>query len=99
MSDCYIEVDGVPVVAPDLMTWARLFQGDRTVARDTIGDQVVSTIFLTVDHSFGDGPPILYETVIFGGKCDLFCTRYRTRAQAAAGHQRVSDALRRGESP
>ena len=99
MSDCYIEVDGVPVVAPDLTTWARSLKSNQMVGLDTIDDQVVSTIFLTVDHSFGVGPPLLYETMIFGGEHDLFCARYSTRDEAAAGHQRVSDALRRGESP
>lgn len=31
----------------------------------------VSTVFLAIDHAFGDGPPVLYETMIFGGG-DLF---------------------------
>lgn len=30
-----------------------------------IGDYIVSTVDLGLDHSFGDGPPLYYETMIF----------------------------------
>lgn len=41
--------------------------GDRRVALTTLGDKVeVSTVFLGVDHNFyGEGPPILFETMVF----------------------------------
>lgn len=38
----------------------------RRVAADRIGDIFVSTVFLPIDHSFGTGPPILWETMVFG---------------------------------
>ena len=34
------------------------------------GKVMVSTVFLRIDHSFGSGPPLLFETMIFGGKHD-----------------------------
>lgn len=64
----------------------------RRVALDEIGDYVVSTVFLGLDHCFSlTGSPILFETMIFpkGGFRDLHCERYETWNEAVAGHQRI----------
>ena len=52
----------------DLMTWARYFQEDNRHVGDTIiGGLRVSTVFLGIDHNFGGrGPPVLWETMVFG---------------------------------
>lgn len=42
----------------------------RRVDRTTIGEVFVSTVFLGVDHSHGSGPPVLWETMVFGGPMD-----------------------------
>lgn len=69
MADRYIIKDGEVVPCEDLMEWARWFgRADRTLARVEKNGVVVSTVFLGLDHSFGDGPPILWETMIFNGK-------------------------------
>lgn len=47
----------------------------------------VSTIFLGIDHSFGNGPLQLFETMIFGGKLDQEMWRYSTWEEAEKGHQ------------
>ncbi len=58
---------GQAVPEPDLLTWARWFEtSDRQLAEDEIGDIRVSTVFLGLDHSFGDGPPLLWESMAFG---------------------------------
>ena len=49
----------------------------------------ISTVFLGLDHAFGSGPPILWETMIFGGLLDEFQERYATKAEALAGHQQA----------
>ena len=46
----------------------------------------VCTAFLGVDVNFGDGEPILFETVIFGGYCDWQLYRYCTWEEAEQGH-------------
>lgn len=49
----------------------------------------VSTVFLGLDHSFGDkGPPILFETMAFADDSwtDLECARYATWEDAEIGH-------------
>jgi hypothetical protein len=35
----------------------------------------VSTVFLGTNHSFGFEPPLLFETMIFGGRFDDYQTQ------------------------
>lgn len=82
-----LDGNGNPVAAPDLLTWAAWCENaDRHVAKDVVGDVLVSTVFLALDHSWGDGPPQLYETMIFGGQHDEYQERYATKEAALAGH-------------
>jgi hypothetical protein len=47
----------------------------------------VSTVFLALDHSWADeGPPVVYETMVFGGPLDQEQVRYCTRVDAIDGH-------------
>lgn len=72
----------------------------RVGRRTKIGEAEVSTVFLSVDHNWGGGPPILFETMIFGNAAfDGFQDRYHTWDEAAAGHKRVVAALREGRTP
>lgn len=70
MSDKYIlDEHGEPQAESDLVVWAVWFENtERHIVNDTFGDARVSTVFLGLDHSFGVGPPILWETMVFGGK-------------------------------
>ena len=48
----------------------------------------ISTVFLGIDHNFGDdSPPLLFETMVFGGKFDQEQDRYATYDEALAGHE------------
>lgn len=58
------------------------------VAETEIGDVRISTVFICLDHRYGDGPPIIFETMVFGGKHDEDMDRYSTEAEALAGHER-----------
>lgn len=73
----------------------------RRVAHTDLADDVrVSTVFLRWDHNFyDDGPPILFETMVFGGPFDQQHQRYETWDEAQAGHQRVVTALQEGRDP
>jgi len=88
MNDKYVlDENGNPVAEPDLLKWAAWFDGAvRRVASDDVGDASVSTVFLGLDHDFGGGPPILWETMIFGGKHDGYQERYASRENAMTGH-------------
>lgn len=94
-SDKYILDDhGEPQPAEDLLEWARWFEtANRVIAQDRderegAPDVRVSTIFLGLDHNhWGGGPPILWETMIFGGLHDGYQARYHSRDEALEGHQ------------
>jgi hypothetical protein len=85
-------VDGEPVQTDDVLEWAVWIESTmendaRHVARTGVGDLSVSTVFLGINHQHGiGGPPILYETMIFGAN-DEYCERYETRDQAERGHK------------
>lgn len=63
---------------------------NHVIAEDTIraGPTTVLhvlTVFHGVDQSGGDGPPLMFETMILVLDSD-WCWRYPTRAEALAGH-------------
>jgi hypothetical protein len=72
-------------------TWAELFEehAQRVVDYTRVSHAItVSTVWLGLDHNFGSGgPPLIYETMIFGGPHDDWQWRYTTREQAEAGHE------------
>ena len=67
---------------------------DWTELHTPSGRVVVSTVFLSLDHSFGDGPPVLFETMTFGGQQDGNQCRYRTWDEAVAGHATVVEGIK-----
>jgi hypothetical protein len=95
MADKYILVGKEPKLA-SLMEWGKWFEtADRRVANDIIGDVRISTVFLGLDHSFGDGPPLLFETMIFGGEHDQYQDRCSTWQQAEAQHAEACRLIRK----
>ena len=79
------------IVKTDLMTWARWLEDvphARIVGLTQITSKItVSTVFLGLDHRwFDDGPPILFETMIFGGPLDDEMWRYSSYDDAEVGH-------------
>lgn len=98
MSDHYI-LNGHDVIKADLMEWAGwLEKADRHVAGTTVGGVRISTVFLGLDHQYGDGPPLLFETMVFAGEPgdDCYCDRYSTWDEAAAGHAKAVQWVRDG---
>ena len=60
----------------------------KIVQQEKVGDSFVSTVFLGLDHSWGDQDgPILFETMIFDGHFDQFQRRYKTYDEALQGHK------------
>ena len=57
----------------------------------------ISTAWLGLDHQFGAGPPLIFETMVFlpGPDADGRrtaadeCERYSTEAEAIAGHEAI----------
>lgn len=63
----------------------------KRVAETTLPDGIwVSTVWLGVDHQWGSGPPLIFETMVFlgrGGGCEIDVARYSTEEEALAGHK------------
>lgn len=87
-----LDDDGEPMPVDDWQVWAAFFEQSarRSVATTRVGSYLVSTVFLGIDHNFrGDGPPVLWETMVFHdghGSRDLDCRRYSSRQDALDGH-------------
>jgi len=85
----------------DLMEWAAKMEDVeyKRVAQDVVGDTTVSTVWLGLNHNFGPGKPLIFETMVFGGEHSDWQDWYSTEAEAIAGHRRVVAAIQRGEAP
>jgi len=100
-ADKYIlDSDGHPVAETDLMVWAEWFERSgemRIVEQSAIEGCRVVTIFLSLDHSYGCANrdvPILYETMVVGGKLDQETQRYSTRDEAKEGHREMCNRIK-----
>jgi hypothetical protein len=103
-TDKYIlDDDGNPVPCDDVLVWAEWYEQSRSnncrvVKQDwaetedtTVG---VSTVFLALDHAFMGGPPILWESLVFGTSLDGEMRRYRSKAEALRGHEELVQRVR-----
>lgn len=83
----------------DLHTWAARFESpDAYNEYKRIGDDErngvrVSTVWLGLNHNWGDGPPLIFETMVFGGDHDEEQWRWSTEEQARAGHAEICSAV------
>ena len=74
--------------------WLKLWKdpANKVVKQDIIGDKIVSTVWLGLDHNFEpDGKPLIFETMIFGAfdggdGTEEFCRRYPNEFMALEGH-------------
>lgn len=76
-----------PVRVEDAREWGEWLKSHpelHHVGDDEVGTIRVSTIFTA---SSLDPDPSLFETMVFGGSLDLAQVRYKTWAEAEAGHK------------
>jgi hypothetical protein len=84
--------DGRTPVAVDLLTWGRWLESQKPDGAALVGltrveDAEVSTVFIGLNQRHrADGPPLLFETLVFGGRLDGQGRRYATYDQAETGH-------------
>lgn len=73
---------------------------EQRVGRTEVGEHRVSTVWLMgIDHGYGSGSPVIFETMIFGPTWNNELTRYSTEEAAMRGHLKAVDALRAGKPP
>lgn len=93
----YYILEGHDVKPCDLMTWARwLESANRKIDYTETKNGNVSTVCLGLNHQFDDGPPLLFETMVFRGTEDGDMERYSTYDQAIRGHKKMVDKIEKG---
>lgn len=75
----------------DLMEWATQLESmNKHVAYDLINDCRISTVWLGLNHNWGDGPPLVFETMVFKPSgSDNYQVRYTTWDEALLGHEKA----------
>lgn len=88
----------------ELLEWAEMFERRSLedpswwrVGHDRIGDVEISTVWCGIDMGFlryGDPPPLIFESMVFGGGLDDEQRRYATWADAEVGHAELVELVR-----
>ena len=93
-----------------LEEWSIRFEDmdyQRIAFTDLPGNRHVSTVWLGLDHSFGERLPLIFESMAFRGRAvniedlksnepfreELDCKRYSTEAEARTGHEAMVQHL------
>lgn len=91
----FFDRDGKPITRDE---WGQLCEDYdyRRVAIVDLGERLISTVWMGIDHNVGKGKPIIFETVVFGDAFadDVYCERYSTLEEAKAGHDRIVSQVR-----
>lgn len=104
MTSYILNDQGHAVKCDDLLTWGEWFQNDfnRVLAQNRVNGVFLSTVFLGIDHRFtgfdGPGPPILWETMVFGGRYDQFQCRYSSATDARRNHKYLLNRIRKNQN-
>jgi hypothetical protein len=90
----YYKLNGKqPVPCESLDEGAVFLKGLNRVGKTVVGNCLVLTVFLGLDHGWGfTERPILFETMVFGG-FRLLQSRYATWEEAEAGHRDWVEAI------
>ncbi len=89
MSD-YFNRKGEPIPFAQYMRMSGDYEYRKVAKDDPSEDVMVSTVWLGLNHEWRKGhPPLIFETMVFGGKLDHYQERYSTEEEAMLGHQMV----------
>lgn len=89
----YAILHGREAYGCSMPTWAKWLgeSMERVVATTGNSEVLVSTVFLGLNHQcLPGGPPLWFETMVFGGPLDRETERYTTYDQAEEGHRRMA---------
>jgi hypothetical protein len=97
----YYDRDGTSLT---LEQWVKAYEGltKKAVASTLLPDGTwISTVWLGINHQYGEGPPLIFETMVFPGQGQLaqcldwrHYDRYATEAEALAGHEAMVRKVR-----
>ena len=90
----YYDKDGQPMT---LEEWGKKLEDKdyKIIRQDTLPNgKWVSTVWLGLDHQFGEGAPLIFETMVSqekGGRQEEDTERYSTLEEAREGHKKMVD--------
>jgi len=100
----YYILNGHVAVPASIDQWASWFESaDRSVKKsratvklegNPLGFVEISTVFLGINRQFGDGPPLLFETMVFGGPLDGQTDRCSTWEAAEKMHEAMCERVK-----
>lgn len=93
MSLHHFDRSGEPIT---FQRWCLLFEDRRyqVVERTEIGNVLISTVWLGLDHGFGrSDEPLIFETMIFGGAEAEELYRYASEDEARAHHAKLVEQM------
>jgi len=75
--------------------WATRFEdlAYKRIGYDELDGVVVSTVWIGMDMSYAERPPLIFETMVFSDRdtlSTLYCQRYATEEGASTGHREVA---------
>ena len=89
----YYQRNGEPYPNDDVLLWAKDFENieKKRVARNEKNGIVVSTVWMGLDHRFGDeGKPLIFESMVFNDEGDeQVQERYSTEQESIEGHKKL----------
>ena len=80
--DYYFGWQGEPITRDE---WATMYMDERHIGETRIGDVLISTVWTGFNMAVF-GPPLIFETMIFGGEHNEDCWRYGRERDAREGH-------------
>lgn len=105
----FYNIDGEPITLDEWVNLFEMFEEYRIVAQDEVGAGIkVSTVWMGLDHSWGFGLPLIFETMVFTLLDEPYVMpggdeywwegveqyRYSTLAEAEAGHAKILAMVR-----
>lgn len=69
----------------------------RVVKQEHLVPYYLSTVFLGIDHNFGNTDPkkaVLFESMVFLNKSEVFIRRYHSWNGSLKGHEKISEFMR-----
>jgi len=91
-----LDKENNPVLCKDFnefIEWETSNPDKKRVNINHIQKVMISTVYLGLDHAFRSKGPILWETMIFGGKHDQYQVRYSSYEDAVKGHKIAVDLV------
>lgn len=85
----YYDRQGNPLT---MWEWAEKFEDldYKIVQQDKFNGVLVSTVWLGLNHNWGQGKPLIFETMVFTeGMAEEYQERYCTEEEARKGHRKA----------